>query len=427
MSNTIVRLDAPRVPAFDTEVLGDLAVFAAVSETETHEALATAFSEMDGTDFEFAPMGMVPVAALKTQQKSPDAFFFEARDEEQASNWIQALRASPGGYYRHLVALLPSPTKTATIHLLQRGADDVLSTRPDSIEITRTLARAQASTRDFGTPRPTDSTEDMETRLIVFIHAAGGQGATMMAVNTAVQLHQRIKDGRGGACLIDLDLQFGDAHLHLDLSHHSRMMDLVNSPERLDRRMLDDLMINAPSGLKVLTSPEQPMPLDALPPETIDKILALARRRYSFVVVDMPAALARWSETTLHKADHIFLVTQVNVPALRATRRLLDTLRDEHVTRAPITIVANRVSSKSGANRLPIQQAARALDREIGVVLPNDYNLVMESLDTGIPLSTLKPNSRLAKAIGETLDAIIGAKAGAKKGRFAGLRRLRRK
>jgi pilus assembly protein CpaE len=421
MSDTI---DAPRVSAhFDTAVLNDLTVFAAVSERETHDALKTAFDEMEGAVFEFAPMGMVPVAALKTQQKSPDVFFFEARDEEQAANWLQALRASPGGYYRHLVVLIPSPTKTATIHLLQRGADDVLSTRPDSIEITRTLARAQATSRDFGAPKAVDPTDDTSTRLIVFIHAAGGQGATTMAVNTAVQLQQRVKEGRGGVCLIDLDLQFGDAHLQLDLAHHSRVLDLVKTPERLDRRMLDDLMINTPSGLKVLTSPEQPMPLDALPSETVERILTLARRRYSYVVVDMPAALARWSETTLHKADHIFLVTQVNVPALRATRRLLDTLRDEHVTRAPITIVANRYSSKASDNRLPIQQAARALDREIGVVLPNDYKLVMESLDTGVPVSTLKPNSRLARSIAETIDAVIGAKAARKSRGFPGLGR----
>jgi pilus assembly protein CpaE len=421
MSDTI---DAPRVSAqYDTAVLNDLTVFAAVSERETHEALKAAFNEMEGAVFEFAPMGMVPVAALKTVPKSPDAFIFEARDEDQASNWLQSLRASPGGYYRHLVVLIPSPTKTATIHLLQRGADDVLSTRPDSIEITRTLARAQAASRDFGSPKPTDPSEDNATRLIVFIHAAGGQGATTMAVNTAVQLHQRVKEGRGGACLIDLDLQFGDAHLQLDLAHHSRVLDVVKSPERLDRRMLDDLMINTPSGLKVLTSPEQPMPLDALPAETVDRILSLARRRYSYVVVDMPVALARWSETTLHKADHIFLVTQVNVPALRATRRLLDTLRDEHVTRAPITIVANRYSSKASDNRLPIQQAARALDREIGVVLPNDYKLVMEALDSGVPVSTLKPNSRLSRAIGETIDAVIGAKATKKSRGFPGLGR----
>ena len=103
MSDTI---DTPRVSAqIDTAVLNDLTVFAAVSERETHEALKAAFDEMEGAVFEFAPTGMMPVAALKTQQRSPDAFFFEARDEEQASNWLQALRASPGGYYRHVVVL----------------------------------------------------------------------------------------------------------------------------------------------------------------------------------------------------------------------------------------------------------------------------------------------------------------------------------
>jgi pilus assembly protein CpaE len=195
------------------------------------------------------------------------------------------------------------------------------------------------------------------------------------------------------------------------------MMDLVNSPERLDRRMLDDLMINAPSGLKVLTSPETPMPLDAISKETVDRILSLGRRRYRYVVVDMPSALARWTETVLHKADHVFLVTQTSVPALRATRRLLDTIRDERVTRAPITIIANRISAKPGANRVSIQQASRAIDREIAVVLPNDYSLVMESLDSGVPVSTLRPNSKLAKAIGETIEVIIGAKDEAKRNR----------
>src|SRR5689334_1881263 len=130
----------------------------------------------------------------------------------------------------------------------------------------------------------------------------------------------------------------------------------------------------------------------------------------------MPAALARWTETVLHKADHIFIVTQVNVPALRSTRRLLDTIRDERVTRAPITVVASRYGGKEG-NRLPLQQAARAIDHEIAVVMPNEFELVTESLDQGVPLSTLRPNSKLSRAISETLDATTGAApAPAKKG-----------
>jgi pilus assembly protein CpaE len=415
MTDTIVRLEKPTAGQIDTASLEGLSVFAAVSERETQAALSVAFNEIEGIRSEFAPFGMVPLAALKTLEAAPDVFFFEARDHEQAANWLEAVRASPGGYNKHLVVLIPSPTKTATVELLQMGADDVLSTRPDSIEITRTLARANASTREHVNPRGAESVDDLDTRLIVIIHAAGGQGATTLAVNTAVQLQRRVKDGRGGTCLIDFDLQFGDAHLQLDLSHHSRLMEVVKTPERLDRRMLDDLMISAQDGLKVLTAPEAPMPLEALSPETVDRILSLARRRYRYVVVDMPAALARWTETILHKADHILLVTEVNVPALRAARRLLDTIHSERATRAPMTIVANRYSSKAPNNRLSIQQAAKALDRDIAVVLPNDYQLVMESLDHGVPFSVLRPGARLTGAIAETLDAIVGANKPKKK------------
>lgn len=419
MSDTAMRLEAS-TSQIDTDDLVGLSVLAAVADRETEAALAAAFAEIDGIEYDFAPFGLVPVAALKSSLKAPDVFFFEARDHEQAADWLQAVRTGPGSFSRHLVVLIPSPTKTATIALLQAGADDVLTTRPDAIEISRTLGRARAIVRDYGAPKVAEPSEDNDTRLIVFIHAAGGAGATTLAVNTAVQLHERIKDGRGGACLIDFDVQFGDAHLHLDLNLQSRMLDVLNTPERLDRRMLDDLMINTPSGLKVLTSPETPMPLDGFSPGTIDRILSLARRRYRYVVVDMPASLSHWTETVLHKADHIFLVTQVNVPALRATRRLLDTIRDERVTRAPITIVANRYGGKAG-NRLPLQQAARAIDREIEVVMPDDYALVMESLDQGVPVSMLRPGSKLSKAIAEMIDAIAGDKAPRKKNFVASL------
>jgi pilus assembly protein CpaE len=412
MTETIVRLETP-ASQFETAHLEGLTVFAAVSDRETQAALSTAYNEIDGINFEFAPFGLVPLAALKASQKAPDAFFFEARDQEQAGDWLEAVRASPGGFRRHLVVLIPAPTKSATIELLQAGADDVLSTRPDGIEVTRTLGRAKASFRDDVSG--TDFGGDVDTRLLVFIHASGGAGATTLAVNTAVQLHDRIREGRGGACLIDLDVQFGDAHLQLDLSHQSHTVDLLKTPERLDRRMLDDLMIDAPKGLKVLTAPESPLPLDGLSADTVGRILSLARRRYRYVIVDMPVALANWTETVLHKADHIFLVTQINVPALRAARRLLDTIRDERVTRAPITIVANRYGGKGGS-RLALQQAARAIDHEIAVVLPNDYQLVMESLDHGVPVSTLRSDSKLSRAISETLDVVTGSKLREKKG-----------
>lgn len=423
MSETAVRPDETEArpeSRIDTAGLDGLRVLVTLAERETQAAVTAILDTVDGLRVTFAPPGLVPVAALSGSLKDPEALIFEARDEDQAASWLDAVRRAPVNFRNHLVVLVPSPTKTASIRLLQAGADDVLATRPDPVELVRTLHRARAATHEMTPQRIEEVGDDLDTRLVMFIHAAGGQGATTLAVNTAVQLHNRVRSNNGGACLIDLDLQFGDAHLHLDLNVQSRLLDVVNNPHRLDRRMLDDLMINAPNGLKVLTSPEHPMPLDGFGPETIDMILSLARRRYRYVVVDMPRALTHWTQTALHRADHVFLVTQVNVPALRAARRLLDTIRTERVTRAPVTIIANRYGGRSGSIRLPLQQASRALDRDIDLVVPNDYQVVMESLDQGVPVSTLRPGSRFSHAISEMLDATVGAKARARGG-FGGL------
>jgi pilus assembly protein CpaE len=417
MSDIAVKDTPP--DQIDTVSLDGFLVLAALSERETQAALSGVLDKINGIEVELANLGLVPVAAVKAALKAPDAMFFEARDEEQAEDWIEAVRANPGGYRRHLVVLIPAPTKAGITRLLQAGADDVFSTRPDVSEIVATLGRANTVTRELAAMRPVEASEDLDTRLIMFLHAAGGAGATTLAVNTAVQLHDRVKDGRGGACLIDLDFQFGDAHLQLDLPVQSRVLDLVNAPERLDRRMLDELMINAPSGLKVLTSPEAPIPLDGVSPETVDMILSLARRRYRYAVVDMPYALTHWTETAMRRADHIFLVTQINVPALRAAQRLLATIREEQVTRSPITIIANRYGGKTGSTRLTLQQASRALDRDIGFLIPNDYQVVMESLDQGVPVATLRPGSKFSQAVAEMLDAVVGAKS--KSNKLSGL------
>jgi pilus assembly protein CpaE len=140
-------------------------------------------------------------------------------------------------------------------------------------------------------------------------------------------------------------------------------------------------------------------------------MLSLARRRYRYVVVDMPHALAHWTEAALRRADHIFLVTQINVPALRAATKLLNIIRSEGVTRAPISVVANRYGGKPGSTRIPLPQASRAVDSTIELVIPNDYQLVMESLDQGVPVSTLRPASKFTASITEMLDAAVGVKA----------------
>lgn len=405
MTDRVVRLEPP-VDRTDRASFEGLAAVAALSSPEAQRALAAAFDEIEGVECTFASDAAGPAAALVGAARAPDVFFFEAADEHAAVAMLHAIRRSSRGAGLHVVALLPAPTKAGTIRLLREGADDVLSTRPDGIEVTRCLARANAPRREAAEER-----QSKEVRTIIFIHAAGGAGATTLAVNAAMQLRQRLKPEDGGVCLLDFDLQFGDVDLHLDLPMRSRINEIVTAPERLDHRMLEDLMIEGPLGVRVLTAPEAPAPLDVYRPQTVETILSLARRHYRYVVVDMPMALTHWTETVLKHADQIFLVTQINVTALRAARRLLDTIRAEGVTNAPIAVIANRYGGKGAGPKIPLQQASKALEAPIRLVAPSDYGLLVESLDQGVPASMLRPGAKYCECVSTALDKSVEHKS----------------
>jgi Flp pilus assembly CpaE family ATPase len=395
----------PASPPAAGETLDGLVVLAAVQNWHVQQALDGAFNSIGGLEITFSEPGAAPATALSGSNTAPDAFFFEASDEQEATETLTLLRSRPNGFSRHLVAVLPAPSQAETLRLVKAGADDVLSASPSNLDVTRTLVRARALR-----PRLTEFGGGGfgGGRVSVFIHASGGAGATTMAINSAVLLQQETKRDERGVCLLDLDLQFGAAHLHLDLEQQSNLMDIINTPARLDARMLEGMMIEAVSGLRVLTAPIASVPLDALTPFLADAIITLACQRYRHVIIDMPLALSHWTGAVLRRADHVFLVTQVNVTALRSAKRLIDTLKDDRATICDITVIANRFGDSAKSSRLSLSQASKALNRPVEVVVPSDYPLVIESLDQGVPAVRLRPGSRFARAMTEALNAIIG-------------------
>ena len=78
----------------------------------------------------------------------------------------------------------------------------------------------------------------------------------------------------------------------------------------------------------------------------------------------MPQALTRWTETVLSASSDIMLVVQLNVPALRQLRRLLDVLHDEGLYTLPYRVVLNRHAGRSfWRSGVGYGQAEKALGR----------------------------------------------------------------
>lgn len=241
-----------------------------------------------------------------------------------------------------------------------------------------------------------------ESKIIVFMHVSGGAGATTLAVNLGYALSQANPDE---TCLLDLDLQFGSAANFLDLSRISPLMEFIEEPGRLDRTMLDAMLAPHACGLKVLTSPPQPLPLDALSPASVRDLLMIAKSRYRNVIVDMPVALTTWTDTVLKMAAVIYLVTPMMVPAAHSVAKLLELLRKEKLDRLAIKLVINRYDlvAKRSVGLKPTE-FAKTVELDLCHLIPDDHALVSLAEDQGAPAMKLKPRSGFSVAVQRMAD-----------------------
>ncbi len=236
-------------------------------------------------------------------------------------------------------------------------------------------------------------------QVVTVARAKGGMGATTLAVNLALNLIDPIgKEEPKRVGLLDFDLQFGDAGLYLDLDPRSDLLDIVQKPTRLDTALLLGAMTEHQSGLEVLQAPIEPMPLDALRTETVGRLIDLAQQEFDYVVIDLPLALAGWHEMVLDMTDKLYLVTQLNVPAIRQTKRLIDILKDEGLYSLPVSIVLNRYIKRFNEHTR-IRQCSKALDHTIDHFLPEDERTVLEAVNRGVPLTKVRRRARICRTI----------------------------
>jgi pilus assembly protein CpaE len=184
---------------------------------------------------------------------------------------------------------------------------------------------------DFGTPGEVHSVFGVK----------GGTGATTVSANLAVEL-RRVTGAR--VVLLELDLPLGDSAIHLGAEPRHSVYDLVQNLHRMDNALLSGFVTEHPSGLHILSAPYQPWQPGGLNSEQIRRILAILRQSYAFVVVDAPRLFSAGTLEAVIEADHVYLVTTTDTPAIRNLCRavpVLDTLTP-HEIRSRCRLIVNR-------------------------------------------------------------------------------------
>jgi len=238
-----------------------------------------------------------------------------------------------------------------------------------------------------------------EGKLLTFMSAKGGAGVTTLACSLAVTLAQDLNQR---TLLIDMTLPLGDAALNLGLAGTYATVDALKSFHRLDGNLLKSLVVRHESGLHVLPAPSE-ITATQFEIDAVFKLLRIARQEYDFVVVDAGSHFEAQDAYLADESATIFLVTQIGIPELRNSNRLIKQLVVEGGPK--LEIVVNRYNSESGD--IDIVQIQRALTQTIDWRIPNDYAAVRRMQDMGTPLN--KEDSAIARTIRQMGESICGA------------------
>jgi Flp pilus assembly CpaE family ATPase len=215
-------------------------------------------------------------------------------------------------------------------------------------------------------------------KLLVFAGSKGGSGVTTVACNVAIAL-ARSSDQR--ILLIDLALPIGDAALCLGIAAEYSTEDALRNIDQFEASPLESLLVKHRSGVFVLAAPTK-VPETEVSKSSIDKLIAIARREFDHVVVDVGSRIDVAAKTLFEDASTIYLVTQTGISELRNSNRLISQFFSEE--NPNLEIVINRFESRflEAGNEDVI---TKALGRPVRWRIPDDQDAAraLQYGDTG--------------------------------------------
>jgi pilus assembly protein CpaE len=352
------------------------------------------YSEQDEFGFEIGQRiessGHAHVAAVVSDEEELRA----ALDEHRPDGLFADLGLAPHGVL-DLLDTLPAPRPALIVsgpqedsqvilRAMKQGAREFFPpdpTREDVRAVVERLVLEQLPTPASGRLAP----------ILAVMGAKGGVGATVVSCQLAASLQSL----GGRTVVVDLNFPLGDVALHFDVTPTYTLANVVQQGEELDVTYLRSILQGHHSGVQILAAPERVEEAELVRGTHVERVLALLRQEFAWVVVDVSRSWNEASVRALDLASEILLITSLDVPTLSHARQHLDLLKRLGHSEAKIHPVANRYSKRDAVSD---KEFARFLGRSPDTHLPNDYPSTVGSVNEGKTLGEVAPNSALHDA-----------------------------
>ena len=164
------------------------------------------------------------------------------------------------------------------------------------------------------------------SKILAFMSAKGGDGATCVAANIAATISQ---ENKSRVIVLDLSLPFGD--IEMFMTNEKRKYDLAdfsNEIERLDAPLLDSMVEHLSENLHLIPSPTSVDRIINIDPECIGRLIDIISRYYNFILIDIGAGIDPISIQALGKVDEMIIVSTMNIPSFKRSTQVISYWND---------------------------------------------------------------------------------------------------
>lgn len=366
----------------------------------------------DNTDITLLP-GLKELRCL-APDTVPDVIFVDVAAYREALSMNGGIPFASSSYVVSIVA----DCEPAEMRLAMRaGSRDWLTPPFDSEQLEDIFKRARSHRGSVSATSPSGVQEPAPRKsaeIISFFTTKGGAGKSALATNFAAALTRR--DPHCRVCLIDLDLQFGDLALILNVKPSATIMDAFE-----DGRLKDgaaSCLCECGERLWLLAAPLRPEEAELIRAEYIEALFELLRPNFDYIVIDTAASFNDFTLAALDGSDKVFLVVTPIILSLKNLKRVLDIMTGSlGYAEAKIKIILNRCDSRSGITDKEIEDIC---GRGIDFRVPSEGNVVVQSINVGRPAVEYSPKCKFSialKRMAETMAAPADTNSPAQKAR----------
>ena len=340
----------------------------------------------------------IPGIRLTTSEDRgyPDLILFEL-DEDRDKTFAQihnVISTSP-----HTEVFLTATRHDSDILLqaIRAGVKEFIPQPIQEDELRQAFRRCKDRKRE---QKPKETMEG--GKIINIIGGKGGVGTTTIAVNLASSLLDAGQEH--SVALVDLNPQFGDVALFLDIAPTHTFGDITKNISRLDPTFLMSVLSRHSSGLYVLPSANLIEEIGVLTAESAVKTLDLLRSTFDYVVVDSGHSLDDITIATLNMSSSVFIVTSLTLPILRNTKRFLDIFTDLGQQADATKVIVNRYQAKNVD--VSLKDLENVLKQKPYWMIPNDYFTALGAINKGEPISMMAKRSDIAKSFAKLAESL---------------------